>query len=110
MDKKIKRYNDLMNRLCLEHLTIGTSLTEDPKEKEKWNLRDLVSEVQYHLDVYNDPNCVYYEEAHNTYDRDHKNIYNQWRNDIGRMKRFVERYEKEAMAMECYQGHCSRYD
>lgn len=110
MDKSVKDYNKLMFHLCLEYLTIGTSYTEDPARLNYWNLRDLVSEVQYHLDVYKDPNCTYYNDAHNKFMPDHKEIYNQWRRDIGRMERFIKRYKDEALTMECYSGHCSKYD
>ena len=108
MNKKaIKWYNDIMWDICREHLTIGTRLSEGT---EHWNLRDMVSEMQYTLDIYDDPGTIYWEDAHDPYQPEDRSWYRQWYNEKARMKRFIDRYKNEALQMECTEGHCSRYD
>ena len=106
----IKRYNNLMYSLCYEHHTIGTSDTEDPERINQWNLRDMVSEVQFWLDTMTSDDSIHREEAYDTSHPDHKELYKQYRSDLAKMQRFIARYEKEAMTMECFEGHCSKYD
>lgn len=110
MDKIVKRYNDLMYSIGREHHTINTSDTEEPARLNNWNLRDMVSEVQFWLDFWQSDDCIYREYAYDTSLPDHKGLYNQYRNDIARMQRFIARFETEALTMECYEGHCSKYD
>ncbi len=52
MEKIIKRFNNLMYSLGREYVTIGTSDTSTNINNKNWNLRDLVSEVQYWLDFW----------------------------------------------------------
>lgn len=47
-DKAKIEYNNIMFDYCWEHCTIGTSFSENT---EGWNLRDMVSEAQYHYDT-----------------------------------------------------------
>ena len=108
MDAK-ERYNKLMFSLALEYLTIGTDYTDEPERRNKWNLRDIVSEVQYQLDRYKDPDCSYYQDAHDG-SPDAKEYYKIWRSDIGKMERFINRYKDEALTMRCTEGHCSEFD
>ena len=103
----VKQYNDLMMDICREYHTIGTKYSEGT---ENWNLRDMVSEVQYTLDIWNDPDCTYYQDAHDNSQPESKDWYKQWMNDKARMKRFINKYAKEAMTMECTVDHCSDYD
>lgn len=108
MDKIVKRYNKLMYSIGREYVTIGTS--DSDIDNKDWNLRDMVSEVQYWLDFWQDDNCTYKEFAYDTSNPDHKELYNQYRNDLARMQRFIDRYEDEALTMVCTEGHCSKYD
>lgn len=110
MDKIIKRYNNLMYSLGYEYVTIGTSESEDPARMNQWNLRDMISEVQYRLDFFLCDDCVYREEAYDISRPDHKELYKQYHSDLAKMKRFIARYEEEALTMECYETHCSKYD
>lgn len=92
----------------MEYNTIGTEYTEAPERRNEWNLRDMVSEVQYTLDIYNDPDCIYWESAHDE-DADEE-VIRQYREDISKMRRFIRTYKDEALTMQCFEGHCSRYD
>lgn len=103
----LKKYNDIMWDLCREHLTIGTRLSENT---ENWNLRDMVSEMQYTLDMYNSEDSIYWQDAHDDSQPSHRPWYWQWYNEKKRMERFISRYKDEALTMECTEGHCSRYD
>lgn len=105
--KAITQYNNIMWDICREHNTIGTSLSENT---ENWNLRDMVSEMQYTLDIYNDPDCLPWQDAHDPYQPPHKPWLKEWQKEKARMKRFIDKYKDEALTMECYEGHCSKFD
>ena len=110
-----KRYNRLMMDYCIEHATIGTNFSENT---EDWNLRDMVSEAQYHLD------CCFEEgnansEASNieylmdTYgvDRDIAKLdHADWLRKVRRFRAFIKAYEGAVKDIKCAQGHCSCYD
>ena len=106
MKKGLKAYNNLMFHLAMEYDTIGTLYTERPDDRNQWNLRDMVSEVQYILDFYNEPNSVFYESGHS----DNKEWRDQYKQDIAKMRRFIAKYKDEALTMQCYEGHCSKFD
>ena len=102
-EKAVKRYNDIMNDLGLEHNTIGTRLSEGT---ENWNIRDLIAEADYQL-------SCYYEDGHccgelrysdDAYERQ------MWRRDVGRLTRFINYYKPYIEGVRCTQGHCSQYD
>lgn len=105
--KPVTAYNNIMWDICHEHLTIGTRLSEGTAG---WNLRDMVSEMQYTLDKWNDPDCIYWQDAHDDTQPSHKPWLKNWNNERARMKRFIEKYKNEALKMECTEGHCSIYD
>lgn len=124
MQTAIKKYNDLMYRLGVEHCTIGTKLSENTKQ---WNLRDMVSECQYQLECF-------YEEGHSCYDALHqldgvrltlddlldKNKFRRWKYmDDGvkeckavmkALRQFINTYKKDIGDMECHSGHSSMWD
>ena len=106
MDEAVKRYNDIMFDLGREYNTIGTNYTEDPEHRNKWNLRDLVSEMQYTLDVHLDPGCTPYIDAHSG----DKDDYKVWASETGKMKRFIKKYADSVAGMKCTEGHCSCFD
>lgn len=99
MKKIVNRYNKLMWNLAYEHKTIGTLLSEDT---EDWNLRDMVAEADYVL-------STYYECGHCNNDLKYE-YYNEWIKEVGKLKRFIERFKDLALTMECTTGHCSQYD
>ncbi len=103
----VKQYNDIMFDIAHEHVTIGTRYSEGTEE---WNLRDMVSEMQYVLDLWSDPSSIAWQDAHDDSQPSHKPWYREWINEKARMKRFVNKHVKEALTMKCHEGHCSRYD
>lgn len=102
MAKVTKRFNDLMYDLCLDHLTIGTSSSENT---DGWNLRDMVSETQYQLDIHFEDgnlNCeLRYESPEGL---------RQWRSEVGKLRRFIDAYKPYITDMKCVAGHCSKWD
>lgn len=104
----VKRYNGIVYDICRDEVAVHS----DNKETCNWTLRDMVSEMQYILDIYNDHDCVYYEDAHAPlYEQgSDRPWYRQWISDKGKMERFIKRYEKAALELECYENHCSKYD
>lgn len=102
----IKQYNNIMCDLCRDHLMIG----EGHNETEGWNLKDMVSEMQYTLDIYEDPDCLYWQDAHDESQPPHKPWLKEWKNAKARMKRFIEKHKAEALKMKCTQDHCSIFD
>lgn len=102
LSKAIARYNDLMETLAYEHLTIGTNLSEGT---ENWNLRDMVAECDYLL-------STYFEWGHVNCDMMHGDEYERkaWRSETGKLRRFIKRFKPYITEMNCTEGHCSRYD
>jgi hypothetical protein len=110
MKTAIKRYNDIMNSICREHNTIGERLSDGT---ENWNLRDMVSEMQYTFDLWNEPGSVAYDDAHDEFQpvrNGRREWYYNWQLEKARMKRFIEAYEPFIGDMECAISHCSRFD
>ena len=104
-EKAVRRYNKLMFSMCLEHLTIGTDLTEEREKLAKWNIRDLVSECQYQLDTY-------YESGHNNHEllNDGSEGRKIWKSETAKYRRFIKRYLPYIKGEKCYSHHCSKYD
>lgn len=102
----IKWYNDIMYSVCRDEVCIGESHTAT----KDWTLRDMVSEMQYVLNQYEDPDCIYYQDAHNETQPSHKPWYKEWIADKSKMKRFINANKDEALKMECVESHCSKYD
>lgn len=124
MKNAVKKYNDIMIQMGLDHNTIGTRLSE---RTEEWNLRDMVSECQYQLDCFSEEGHSSYEALHELdYDemtiddlmdkqkfRTHMarvNAVEQAKKDMKSLREFINRYKKDISGMECHQGHCSMWD
>jgi hypothetical protein len=104
-----------MNGIGCEFATIGTDFSENT---EGWTLRDMVSEVQYHLD------CCYEEENANADGRyidqymdmygvdleEAEQVHADWLQKTRKLRAFVTRYKKEALLTTCKTGHCSKFD
>ena len=102
-EKAVKRYNDLMFGMCLEHLTIGTNYSENT---EGWNIRDLVAEEDYQLSCFFEDGNACEELRHSEDEYERK----MWRSDVGRLTRFINYYKPYIKDVRCTQGHCSQYD
>lgn len=103
LKKATRRYNDIMETIGYEHNTIGTILSEDT---DGWNLRDMVAECDYTL-------SCYYEYGHCNGDMrysDDPEERKMWKNETGRLKRFIDKYEPLVKDMETTCRHCSRFD
>lgn len=100
-------YNNIMFDICHEHCTIGTSFSENTSD---WNLRDMISEMQYTLDLWNDEESLPWIDAHDETQPAWKPWLKGWRAEIARMKRFITKYKDEALTMKCTEHHCSIYD
>lgn len=127
LKKATAEYNDLMEDYCWEHVTIGTRYSEDT---DGWNLRDMVSEVQYHYDTcYEDGNCNsegrypdYWEidnacmlsrELFRYYTRHNegqKELHEEWLRKTRRLRAFIRKYKNHINDLVCVCGHCSIYD
>lgn len=105
--KAVDMYNGIVFDICHEEVSIGTSYSEGTSG---WNLRDMVSEIQYLLDLWNDPDCDPYQDAHDETQAPDKPWYRQWKKEKERMRRFIEKHKDEALTMECFEAHGSKYD
>lgn len=103
METALKKYNDIMYSLGYEFNTIGQTLSEHTGE---WNLRDMVAECDYVLSTYYEAGHSN-EEMRHSYDKEDRKM---WRSDVGRLIRFIKRYEPFVRNMVCAEGHCSKYD
>lgn len=110
----VKTYNAIMFSVCLEHATIGTNFSENT---DGWNLRDLVSEMQYQLDMWTDPDCMSWQDAHDPIQpvdvingRSRKRWLYEWSKSKARMERFINKYKPLIKGLTCTVGHCSIYD
>lgn len=101
-EKAVKRYNDIMDSICREHLTIGTRFSEDT---DNWNIRDLVAECDYQL-------SCYYEGGHCNADMRYGDAEERkaWRRETGRLERFIKAYEPHIKGITVVCNHCSQYD
>ena len=120
-------YNDIMFAYCWEHCTVDTKYSENT---EGWNLRDRVSEVQYHLDTcYEEGNaesegrhpeywkidssCILSKEKYDyvtRHNEQEKKSHEEWLKKTRRLRSFVRKYEKHIEEIQCIEGHCSCFD
>ena len=113
METAVRKYNSLMYMLGYEHKSIGMGLSENTSDNPDnvknclYTLRDMVAEADYHLGTY-------YEDGHCNEElrrSDDPNERKMWASDVGKLKRFINRYEPFLTDdMECVQRHCSKYD
>ena len=110
-----KQYNEIMNNIGCEYLTIGTSFSEDTDD---WTLRDMVSEAQYQLDVcYEEGNANadgrYVGEYMGTYGasrEEAEDAHAGWLNKTRALRAFIRKYQAAAIKEKCAHGHCSKFD
>ena len=74
-----QKYNKLMNSLCLEHLTIGTTYSQGT---EGWGKEEMIKEVKYQL-------SLYYQWGTSVGDM-RADDPTTWKKEVGRLKRFLQ--------------------
>jgi hypothetical protein len=82
-EKAKKRYNKIMNELCYEHLTIGTSLSEGTEE---YGMKEMVYECEYLL-------STYYEGGHSNNELKDDD-YQTWLSNTRRLKTFINKWKE----------------
>lgn len=122
-----KDYNDLMFDLGLEFLSIGTNYSENT---DGWNVRDMVSECQYQLDVHYEDGNANNEGQHPDYwgftvedlmserrfkyvqrhNEEQEEMHKDWLYRTRRLRNFIRKYQSLAMKESCTEGHCSKFD
>ncbi len=92
----VKSYNELVTDLGYEDSTIG------PGKNENWNLRDMVSEVEY-------IRSLYYTKGHerNRLKTEDPVIFNR---HTYRLRYFIRTYKPEISDLVVTQEHNSKYD
>lgn len=102
----VKLYNELMNDIGREEMTIGTAYTEDPENKAKWNIRDMVSECQYHADCAQN----WIDELGGWDDDDENEDLIHYKQKKKKVMAFVNRYKKDIEGYVTARSHCSKFD
>ena len=122
MQTAIKKYNDLMYQLALDHLVIH-------EENKEWNLRDMVSECQYQLDLFSEYGTDEYEALHIMEDyegytkeeiegttylarryKEDVRTFQGAKKDMKDLQKFINTYKKDILDMDVHQRHCSMWD
>ena len=127
LEKAIIEFNSIMFDYCWEHCTIGTSFSENT---EGWNLRDMVSEAQYHYDTcYEsgncneegrypdywelDSSCILSQEKYRRvirHNESEKEMHEDWLRKTRRLRNFIRKYKNHIGELKCVNGHCSCWD
>ena len=74
-----QKYNNLMNSLCLEHLTIGTMYSQGT---EGWGKEEMIKEVKHQL-------SLYYQWGTSAGDM-REDDPATWRKEVNKLKRFLQ--------------------
>jgi hypothetical protein len=93
--KLVNRWNNLMNDICCEYLTINTTQSELERQKLYYDIEDgitvawMLKEAEYWL-------SCYYESGHCRCDDrfEGENEYKTWVSETGRLKRLIATLEK----------------
>lgn len=102
--KLVNRWNNLMNNICLEYLTINTAQSVLENEKHYYNIEDgitaswMLKESKYWL-------SCYYESGHCRCDDrfEGEQEYKTWVSETGRLKRLIatlEKMDKDTLVVE----------
>ena len=94
-NKLVNRWNNIMNSICLEHLAIGTTLSELEEQKQYYGtvkgitVEWMLKEAKYHL-------SCYYESGHCRCDDrfEGEAEYKIWVSETGKLKRLITTLEK----------------
>lgn len=114
-EKATKQYNEIMYDIGLEFLTIGTRFSENT---DGWTLRDMVSEMQYQLDVcYEDGNAnaeardiEFLMDAYGMDEETARADHAAWLKKTRRLRAFINKYKTEALKVGHVTSHCSKFD
>ena len=99
-EKLVKRWNNVMNDIGCEHLTIGESLSELDYYRTCYGIEKGISvewmlkEAKYQLSCYFEDGNIRCDDRNNG-----KEEYKTWLSESGKLKRLVERLKKESNAM-----------
>jgi hypothetical protein len=112
MENAKTQYNRIMNDLGLEFLTIGTRFSENT---ERWNLRDMVCECQYQLEVcYEDGNANSdgriirdYMDMYGCSKEEATNAHSIWLSKTKKLRTFINKYKREALKLNGVMNHSS---
>lgn len=93
--KLVNRWNNLVNDLGLEYLSIGTNYSELESQKKYYNVEEgitiawMLKEAKYWLSCYYEAgNCRCDDRFEN------KHCYKTWVSETGKLKRFIATLEK----------------
>ena len=109
--KVIKRWNDLMHTLCLEHEELPASADDDLRfseiaredKREYYGVADgvtygyLKNELEYWLSCYYEPGHCRYEDR-----LESKGCYKIWVSETGKLKRFIgalDKYDEDELVI-----------
>ena len=98
-------FNQLVWYLGIEYCEI----TDVPYEEDQeiWNIRDMISEIQFELDKYSNPDMEQYAVLHGLGDEiDVQNA----KNNVAAMQKFINKYKKYVGDLKCIRPHMSRWD
>ena len=98
--KLVKRWNNLMDSICCEHLGIGTTLSELETHKKYYGVEEgitiewMIKEAKYWL-------SCYYETGHCRCDDRYEGEteYKVWLSETGKLKRLITTLEKMENAL-----------
>ncbi len=100
-EKLVKRWNDVMEYICVEYNTIGTSLSELDRDKKYYGTENgitidwMLNEAEYWY-------SCYFEEGHCRCDDKHED-YATWRAESGRLQRLItllEKHDRDELVVE----------
>lgn len=101
--KIVNKWNDIMECICCEYLTIGTRLSELETRKEYYQIEDGISvgwmleEAKYWLSCYYESGHIRYEDKFDSEDG-----YKTWVSETGKLKRLIAKLEtmEDSMVVE----------
>lgn len=94
-EKIVKRWNNVMNSIGCEHITINTILSELETHKDYYNLNDgislewMIDEAKYWLSCYYESGNVRCDDRFGD-----KEYYKIWLSETGKLKRLIAMMEK----------------
>lgn len=109
-------YNKLMKSLGLDYNTVDTDYCEGT---DGWNLKDMICEAKYQLELFFETGTVQYDDLHSI--KKYKHItFNQIstysklfvvsenaKKDVKNLRAFINKYKKFVKDMQCVTEHCS---